>query len=157
MWLNFYVSSTSTIWTFTSPTVKSCPFLSSWTAAFLCGLTQDPQNWMEGPQLTARGSPLMYLMKSFKQLMLFMVNFMTIRHSERTMYVLCFQQMHFSYYTIWKKYWFCSNVIVRIKFIYKTFRKQRPTSKCKEQTFALPIYIKICRNFQSIQSTYKFL
>lgn len=68
-----------------------------------------------------------------------------------------FSENTFSYYTIWKKYWFCSNVILRIKFIYKTFRKQRLTSKCKEQTFALPIYIKICRNFQSIQSTYKFL
>lgn len=157
MWLNFYVSCTSTIWTFTLPLEKSWPFLSPLTAASLCELTQDPQNWMEGPQLTARGSPLMHLMKSFKQLMLFMLNFMTIWHSEITMYVLCFQQIHFSYYTIRKKYWFCSNVILRIKFIYKTFRKQRLTSKCKEQTFALPIYIKICRNFQSIQSTYKFL
>lgn len=112
---------------------------------------------MEGPQLTARGSPLNALNEVIQTTDAIYVEFhdyMTFRDNH-----VCSVSLANTFFLLYnlKKYWFCSNVILRIKFIYKTFRKQRPTSKCKEQTFALPIYIKICRNFQSIQSTYKFL
>lgn len=112
---------------------------------------------MERPQLTATGSPLNVLNGVIQTTDTIYVKFheyMTFRDNH--VCSVSFANTFFLLYNL-KKYWFCSNVILRIKFIYKTFRKQRPTSKCKEQTFALPIYIKICRNFQSIQSTYKFL